>query len=90
MIFKLKGNEGEIELIPVEMVSADNEPPFIPVGYHEESRKAEKNPDNRYYIISTTGADRVSEEEISQYSSNSLYRIILNDNEIECMILYDY
>ena len=89
-LFKLKENEGEIELIPVEMVSVDNEPQFIPVEYHEQSRKAERTPDTRYYIISQTGADRCSEEEISQYSSNSLYRIILNDNEIECMILYDY
>lgn len=111
-LFRLKENGGEIELIPVEYVSIDNEQhirelmqkgllqeweinksyehPFIPVEYHEQSRKAERTPDTRYYIISPTGADRVSEEEISQYSSNSLYRIILNDNEIECMILYDY
>lgn len=111
-LFKLKENEGEIELIPVEYVSIDNEQhirelmqkgllqeweinksyehPFIPVEYHGQSRKAERTPDTRYYIISQTGADRCSEEEISQYSSNSLYRIILNDNEIECMILYDY
>lgn len=91
-LFKLKENEGEIELIPVEMVSADNEPPFIAVEYHEQSRKAEKTPDTRYYIISPTGADRVSEEEISQYfsNSNSLYRIKLKGIEVECMILYDY
>ncbi len=113
-LFKLKENEGEIELIPVEYVSIDNEQhireliqkgllqewevnklyetPFIAVEYHEQSRRAEKNPDTRYYIISPTGAVRCSEEEISQYfsNSNSLYRIILNDNEIECMILYDY
>ena len=73
-------------------VNKSYEHPFIAVEYHKQSRMAEKKPDTRYYIISSTGADRCSEEEISQYfpNSNSLYRIILNDNEIECVILYDY
>lgn len=115
-LFKAKKNEGEMDLIPVEMVSVDNEAyltelvqkgvlqewdlngykvtgiPFIEVEYHEQSLKAKITSNTRYYILSTTGAERCSEEEMSQYflKDYSLYRIILNGNEIECMMLYDY